>query len=139
MGVQSVRLGSNPPRSVSMTPSSFRPIQSMATGTLATDTITSSSMWWKLGNQPIDLLVGIVEMRRAAEAAFSYGDFGFVILPEILPDFGVVVSGGGEADDAAPLVVVAGADDGIAFVLQACDQVVGQGADAGGDGINSSL
>src|SRR5438128_8940578 len=77
-------------------------------------------------DEPIDLLLRVVEMRRAAKAAFAEGDFSFVIGPQRAANLGVIVARGNEADDAAPLVIVARADDLVAPGFQAGDEAIRQ-------------
>jgi len=58
-------------------------------------------------HQAINLLLGVVEMRRAAQASFADGDLDAVLFPQADHDLLVVVLGRNEADDAAPLPFVA--------------------------------
>ena len=92
-----------------------------------------------MADQTIDLLWRVVEMWRAAQAAFAEDDFGFVVASQGADDLGVVVVGGGEADDAAPLGVFARADDVVAFGLEAGDQVIGEVLDLAGNGGDADL
>lgn len=65
-------------------------------------------------------------MGGASQAAFSDGDFYFVIAAQVRENLVVAVDGGGETDDAGPLLGFAGTDDLIPLFFQAGNEDVGE-------------
>src|SRR5689334_18696908 len=77
-------------------------------------------------DQPIDLLFGVVKVRRDAQASFAHRDFGLMFFSQLQPDFFRFLLWRIEGDDSAPLPKSPRADDGIAFACQAVDQAISE-------------
>src|SRR5206468_1225117 len=77
-------------------------------------------------DQAVGLLLGVVEVRRGSQSSFAQRDFDLPFLPEPFYKLVVIVFWRCEADDPAPLIAAARADDVVALYDQAADQSIRQ-------------